>query len=760
MLRRKGIRVVSITEHADDSSTGKLMETIIESVDEFYSENVVTWDPDDQVWISIGRDGGELQGLFSGMDLQRRVSTGRDGGELQSLFPGMGLWLRVGGDTEFEWSRSRGPYVNRTQLVASGNFVAWQALDGVPAAVGLRQIRDVAMTVQTWDAAQQHWRVAVPAQPTSQWSLEEFNHGDAVWIQADASVEWRQLTGESPRVIFVVNVSAELRERTLADLESIRETFATIFGGVVSGQSVFVFADTDTQIAWRQEVYGSARQRESCGSALAGTVYATLTCGPEVLAHEYFHALQAVSRLSEEAFGGGSVHWMQEGAAQYAAYLWWDRHEPGRFANYMRFARDWFEDDGRPLRSVSSAFGAHHYHGGALAVSMLVEDVGSWAVLDYVRRLQASQPGLIRGESTSERKAFQRAFGITLEEFYTEFEDNRGTLPDRIDPSATRATELVTRESPFRLDLIIEGPNGELHEGFASVLLQSVRGGLVTSNGTVQITMPRGVYDIERVTVDGGCSVPFERVDTDGTPNARKSAVIVSDNLLAQPNRIRVSAGACGGVISGVVRGPGGAPLRRAPAGFDVWVEAYAEGEADRRRAAAVIPDEEGRFKIMLAPGQYSVGISPIESGGAAFGWHTAHGVSTSYSERMIIDVSAESPSEINISLPFAKTVEISGTVRGPSGMPVPDISVSPVSFSHNDRPGWVGWGGSTDTGGHFKVKFRGLHVGLLVSRGDCELGWYGPNGFVDADGERSYFEPKDRDILDLTIDVPKITCE
>ena len=42
MLRRKGIRVVSITEHADDSPTGKLMEAIIESVDEFYSENTST----------------------------------------------------------------------------------------------------------------------------------------------------------------------------------------------------------------------------------------------------------------------------------------------------------------------------------------------------------------------------------------------------------------------------------------------------------------------------------------------------------------------------------------------------------------------------------------------------------------------------------------------------------------------------------------------------------------------------------------------
>ena len=40
MLRRRGVRVISITEHADDSPMGKLMEAIIESVDEFYSENL------------------------------------------------------------------------------------------------------------------------------------------------------------------------------------------------------------------------------------------------------------------------------------------------------------------------------------------------------------------------------------------------------------------------------------------------------------------------------------------------------------------------------------------------------------------------------------------------------------------------------------------------------------------------------------------------------------------------------------------------
>ncbi len=40
MLRRKGILVVSITKQAEDTATGRLLEGIIESVDEFYSENL------------------------------------------------------------------------------------------------------------------------------------------------------------------------------------------------------------------------------------------------------------------------------------------------------------------------------------------------------------------------------------------------------------------------------------------------------------------------------------------------------------------------------------------------------------------------------------------------------------------------------------------------------------------------------------------------------------------------------------------------
>ena len=40
LLRKHGVRVVSITEPFEDTPTGKLMEAIIESLDEFYSANL------------------------------------------------------------------------------------------------------------------------------------------------------------------------------------------------------------------------------------------------------------------------------------------------------------------------------------------------------------------------------------------------------------------------------------------------------------------------------------------------------------------------------------------------------------------------------------------------------------------------------------------------------------------------------------------------------------------------------------------------
>ena len=40
LLRKRGVQVISINENFDDGPTGKLLEGIIESIDEFYSANL------------------------------------------------------------------------------------------------------------------------------------------------------------------------------------------------------------------------------------------------------------------------------------------------------------------------------------------------------------------------------------------------------------------------------------------------------------------------------------------------------------------------------------------------------------------------------------------------------------------------------------------------------------------------------------------------------------------------------------------------
>ena len=74
MLRRRGVRVVSITETVDDTPTGTLTEGIIETVDEFYSEDLAT---------DVRRACGRRPPADSGSPAGRPTAT-------------TGLWSRTG----------------------------------------------------------------------------------------------------------------------------------------------------------------------------------------------------------------------------------------------------------------------------------------------------------------------------------------------------------------------------------------------------------------------------------------------------------------------------------------------------------------------------------------------------------------------------------------------------------------------------------------------------------------------------------------
>ena len=75
-LRRKGIRVVSITEQAEDNATGRLLEGIIESVDEYYSENLGAGG-------RPGDEGGRVAGLLPRIQRPLRLQEDQGAGRPQ-----------------------------------------------------------------------------------------------------------------------------------------------------------------------------------------------------------------------------------------------------------------------------------------------------------------------------------------------------------------------------------------------------------------------------------------------------------------------------------------------------------------------------------------------------------------------------------------------------------------------------------------------------------------------------------------------------
>ena len=71
LLRSKGIRVVSMTEQAEDNATGRLLEGIIESVDEFYSGESGPGGDE-------GNEGGRFEGFLPGLQGTLRLQAGED----------------------------------------------------------------------------------------------------------------------------------------------------------------------------------------------------------------------------------------------------------------------------------------------------------------------------------------------------------------------------------------------------------------------------------------------------------------------------------------------------------------------------------------------------------------------------------------------------------------------------------------------------------------------------------------------------------
>lgn len=242
---------------------------------------------------------------------------------------------------------------------------------------------------------------------------------------------WSELGVLEAEFVFLGDFTRGERESLKRDLKAAQVLFAERFGAVTSDFTVYVSADPDALNERLLEISGNEYDYEYCGLALKEAVFlvAVEECAGagrfgSTLAHEYFHILQWEARgppghrLVEPGPPGTWLGWIIEGSAAYAEGLFNDDQSHRSLAALRQGSEVLWSAFGKPFpRSFSDITDPTdeyklEYRVGFLATEWLVEGAGPEAILKFFR---------FGGHGA----AFETAFGVSVDEFYSGFESHR-----------------------------------------------------------------------------------------------------------------------------------------------------------------------------------------------------------------------------------------------------------------------------------------------------------------------------------------------
>ena len=231
---------------------------------------------------------------------------------------------------------------------------------------------------------------------------------------------------DEPALVFVGEIPAGEVAAIQTEFGEVRQFFADRFEAAATEFTLYVAADSAAALRAFPEL-----RSVSCSlRPLHGRVIAPLDlCGRSLpLDQIYVSAMvEELAPLGQLNFTGIGVYrhstrgpnWLIAGLEDYAR------------SAYRADARGWDPDDTREwyarvarntsysLREVATSGAGPVSALGYLAVDWLVERVGEPAVFEYYRELVPS---------TSAAEAFQSAFGVSLENFYAEFDEYHALL--------------------------------------------------------------------------------------------------------------------------------------------------------------------------------------------------------------------------------------------------------------------------------------------------------------------------------------------
>ena len=398
--------------------------------------NLIGWIHDDRAAVELFDEIPGLEAIFDGDRRSAQRDLRESDWKLQELGFGKGYWFFVEAPSLILWQREAAPLHQVVQVERGVGAVAWVGGGDTPLADALVGLRPQLNIAWHWNASEQNFQHWIPYTKNPYRDGIRIDRGDAMLLNAKESRDWMHPTGELPDIEFPGGLDHEdvhenLRAMVEADLRYVIALVAG-YGGVEVQPSRYVVRIPTTYEA-RVEVFGreyfggqakwawaeidSARYEiavtaQHWNYLIAPDAAAFQTSGRYLLAHEYFHIVQF--NLVRPEYPDVPI-WIGEGTV-----AWIDVEPPGFWPEFSRELRTNILD--LSLHEDRSSW----HHDPALpgvAIDLLLDLVKRDDLLEFWRILGPQTPDI-----TTWQGAFQRAFGLAVEEFYAYFYEQRRGL--------------------------------------------------------------------------------------------------------------------------------------------------------------------------------------------------------------------------------------------------------------------------------------------------------------------------------------------
>ena len=354
---------------------------------------------------------------------QLRTRTNVQRHDLRQLSPGHGLWLYLGGADAVEWTRPVSDDSVLLKLRAGRDLVGWTGDDGTPIGEAVARLGGALERVWQWDAEAQEYRLYHPRARTN--SLTEVNRGDAILVDLSRDARWWHPGAGPGPVVFVSDFPEDRRAQVRAWADNARQIFAERWG--VQAPFTAYVGDQESLHATHLRIQGGPAPDGLCVHRADSNMYVRDICldlGQAAFLRQYFGVLRGHLSWTDTS----APAWMFAGSQAYIEAVFngleselltsqerVDLQRRQDTATLRRHGRLPLADlehspayDSEDINSIRSRRALSF-----MAAATLAERTSEYSIFQFFSALS---------DGVDWREAFALEFGITVDDFYEQFE--------------------------------------------------------------------------------------------------------------------------------------------------------------------------------------------------------------------------------------------------------------------------------------------------------------------------------------------------